>query len=231
MNTEMVNIMWIMCYAVTCINLNHTFIGWYHVGAFFLARSLFEIVLIMITNFFHVMIANIYEPVVHSSIYLPLWALLTLAQLGYVSLGQCFTLLGGKNFTNTSIILCGTCFVLIIIGNTYVPIGEMHYLWQALSQVSLIRFTFENTMLLQFGFGRCKGSKDQNAILYTLNVDDSDYYRNIGMLILNVIFYRAVVFYLLVHRLNTSSNRQKRAARIVLYQKEMMMQTEKALKA
>lgn len=174
----------------------------------------------VITNFVYVAIINISEPVSQTSIYWPLCLVLTLSELAYISMGHLFTLIGGKNFTLILLLESSVYIFLIDIGNAYIPVPQMHYIWQILSTFSIPRFTFETAMLLQYGFGRC-ANNEPNIVLYTLNIDDGDYIRNIAMLILLILFIQTLSFCMLIRRVNPIENRQKRVTRIVYHQEKM----------
>ncbi|KAH9390456.1 ABC protein, sub ABCG [Tyrophagus putrescentiae] len=185
---------------------------YYSTGAFFLAKSVIEVPPVLITNALFVAIVNIYDSVLgwkessgSSGLFWPLWRLLTLSQMGSLGMGACFAMAGGKNghrsLTAPVIVLCGTCLTLMVVSNNLVPIGEMHYVYQLLSWFSIPRFTYETVSLLVFGFGRCKRGEEVSAMLYTLSLsdeDEGDYYRNVGILLCNVLFYRSLALYLLI---------------------------------
>lgn len=75
-------------------------------------------------------------------------------------------------------------------------------------------------MLLQYGFGRC-ANNEPNIVLHTLNIDDADYFRNIGILLLLILFFRALALFLFIRRLNPIENRRKRVARIAQHCEKM----------
>ncbi len=210
------------------------FSGYYSTGAFFLAKSVIEVPPVLITNALFVAIVNIYDSVLgwkessgSSGLFWPLWRLLTLSQMGSLGMGACFAMAGGKNghrsLTAPVIVLCGTCLTLMVVSNNLVPIGEMHYVYQLLSWFSIPRFTYETVSLLVFGFGRCKRGEEVSAMLYTLSLsdeDEGDYYRNLGILLCNVLFYRSLALYLLIRKVGGSKN-QKRTFRVLQHQKSM----------
>ena len=69
-------------------------------------------------------------------------------------------------------------------------------------------------MILQYGFGRCR-PKEIQAILYSMSIEDADYYVAIRMLIFNLTLYRVIAICLLIWRVNPIENRQKRISRIL----------------
>lgn len=187
-------------------------------------KSFFETIPLAISNVFFVLLVNIFEPVVNSSVYFSFWIVLTVAQQGVIGMGQSITLLGGKNFNLIVIALAGVYVFTMLISGSFVSLSEMPYIYQALSTFSVPRFTFASSMLLLFGFGRCQ-EKEVNIFLYSMDFHDADYLPSIGMLAFNAVFYRSLSLYLLVCRLSLLENRKKRVARIVQHQAEMIKQT------
>lgn len=183
-------------------------------------RSFFEVIPLIICNFIFVLIFNIYESVATSSLYFSFWLVLTLAQFGFCAVSQCITLLSGPNFSMAIVVLSGTFFLTIVVGGAYVPLSQLHYVYQMMSFFSIPRFSFHIPMLLQYGFGRCVG-KEVSSMLYMLELDDQDYLPNLGLLLFNVVLYRLLALYLLIRQVNPVENRKKRVARIVQHQVEM----------
>lgn len=171
----------------------------------------FEMTPLVISNVVFVCIVNIYEPVVQSSIYFSFWFVLTLAQLGLVSLAQCITLLCRQNFSLAIIALSGTYVFTMVIGGAFVPFDEMPYIYKLLATFSIPRYTFQSAILLLFGFGRCQGQY-VSSVLYSMNINDADYLSHIFMLLLNILIYRSLALYILIRCANPDENCKKRDA-------------------
>lgn len=175
----------------------------------------------LISNVFFIYLINIYEPVVQSSVYLSYWLILTLAQVGFVAMGQSLSLLvGQKNFNFSVIFLSGAYVFTCVVGGAYVPLPQMHYIYRMLSLFSIPRFAYHLPILLQYGFGRCR-DKEISSMLYMLDLHETDFMPNMGMLLLNILLYRSLSLYLLIRQVNKVENRKKRVARIVHYQEKM----------
>src|SRR5699024_296842 len=78
----------------------------------------------------------------------------------------------------------------------------------------------EATLLLQYGFGRCR-PKEIHAILYSFSLEDADYSRAIRMLLLNLVLFRLIAVWLLIWRANPIENRRKRVSRIGRYREKL----------
>lgn len=177
-------------------------------------KSLFELIPLLIGNVFYVFIINIYEPVAQSSLYFSFWIILTLSEIGLNAMSQCITLLGGDNFNITFVTLAGIYLFAMVLSGSFVMHFEMPYIYQMLSVFSIPRFIFESSLLLLFGFGRCR-EKEVNIVLYNMNFHDDDYFFSIGMILFNIVLYRSLALYVLIRRVNPVENRRKRIARIV----------------
>lgn len=99
---------------------NVTVLGYYSTGVFYLVKSVFEVTPMVATNFAYVYVINIYDDIVvnsfGSSLYWPLFALMSLAEISIVSMAHAFTLLGGGNLKITVLLACISFTFFLLIG-------------------------------------------------------------------------------------------------------------------
>ena len=70
-----------------------------------------------------------------------------------------------------------------------IPIKELHYSLQMLSQLSYFKSGYECILIIIYGFDRC--SEDQfSSVLHNFGIESSDFWPNIINLILISIFFQ-----------------------------------------
>ena len=164
----------------------------------------------------YVYICNIYESVLPGTFW-KLVLLLTLSGIGFQGMAHVFSLLSNGNITILTIISISVFILFCQISNFFLPLAQLHYIYQFIANFSISRFVFEAALLLQYGFGRC-GPKQIQPILYTMSIDDGHFYYCIQMLLVNLVLYRGLAIYLLMVKSNPVQNRRQRVARLVGYQ-------------
>lgn len=175
----------------------------------------------------HVYLCNIYEQV-RPGIYWKLATLLTLSSFGFQGLAHIFCLVSNGNLTILSMLSAGMFLLQVLLGNLYVNLSRLHYLYRAQSNLSVCRHVFEAALLLQYGFHRC-AHKQVQKFLYFLELQEQDLARCVYMLLFNLLMYRLIALSLLVAKSNPVQNRRQRSERIVTFQRDL--QTNKAIVA
>ena len=163
----------------------------------------------------HVYICNIYEPV-RPGIHWPLFGLMLLTATAIQGMAHAICLI-----TNGNLLLMTALTVFIytsfsVIGNFFLTLANLHYIYQFASNFAIFRFMFESFMLLQYGFGRC-GPHDIQTILHMMAISDADLPYTVTMLIFDMILYRVLTLGLLHYRMNPIQNRRQRMERILGY--------------
>ncbi|KPM09555.1 ABC transporter sub-family G-like protein 19 [Sarcoptes scabiei] len=221
-----------------CIDLEEDFLAcnlsasqmeqqrWYTPGAFYLMKSIIDLLPIVPVLLIYITIINIYESV-RPGIY---WWLCFIMFLAVINAQGCAHLLALLNLNRRMIdwqatILTITSisyfFFLTLLSNFYNPIGKMHYIFQFLANFSFIRWANEAIMLLEYGFDRC-GSKQIQAVLHFMMIPNDQYfYRCLNMLIFNIIIIRFLAILLLIFKSRPLENRRRRAKKILHHHQQM----------
>lgn len=151
----------------------------------------------------------------HSSppgLYCHLVLLFTLSTIGFQGLAHCFGILFHGQTLLLMIFSSGAFVFLIMLGNFFISLHRLHYIYIFLANGSLARFSFEALILLQYGFGRCS-EKEIQPFLYLMQIDDEHYKTCLLMMIANIVITRIVALWLIINRCKTRNgdgNSQRR---------------------
>ena len=187
-------------------------------------KCLIESVSIIPVVWFHVYMCNIYESI-RPGIYWKLATLLTLSAFGFQGLAHMFSVISNGNLTILTMVSIGIFLFLVLLGNLYVNLSRLHYVYRSLSNLSICRFVFEAALILQYGFHRC-AHKEVQKLLYLLSLDDNDLFYCVFMLVFNLILFRLIAIWLLVARSSPIENRRQRSQRISLFQQQLQVTKE-----
>lgn len=189
--------------------------GWYSTGSWVLMKSFFEILPLIPIIMFYVYICNWYEDI-RPGIYWNFVYIFLLGAIAFQGMGHVFAIFSNGNITVLIVLSTTVFFFFTLLSNFLLTYSRLHYIYQFISNFAISRFIFEAVMLLIYGFGRCSKNEIQQ-LLYTMTINDYDYYHCIVMLIFNIFFYRILAIYLLIWKANPVENRRQRMARIVDY--------------
>ncbi|CAG2107739.1 unnamed protein product [Medioppia subpectinata] len=129
---------------------------WYSTGAFLWSRTIVDLIPVLISVPVFCWIVNLYNTYTH---YIMTVALNLLVILCMQSVAQ-ISALAFINEPKLALILALTVFVVTLtLGNNLIPVKELHYTLQAVSQVSYIRLAYECLMITIYGFDRCQGDQ------------------------------------------------------------------------
>jgi hypothetical protein len=100
-------------------------------------------------------------------------------------------------------------FVLFLLfANYMIPLKELHYALQWLSNISAHKLIFESIIILFYGFDRC-ANREFSGVLYVLDIDDNTFYSNARILIIQFILIRSLALIALIIKTNSFSNRKR----------------------
>lgn len=202
--------------------------GAFSTGAWYLVKSVLELAPLLPGVLIFVAIMDIYEPVLENRpfpVYFDIVLLMALGVLATTAIGHVISLLGGKSLASQTVLLISVLLFSLLIGNFVIPVATMHYAWQVAATFSIPRYLLESLMILQYGYGRCKGEKQISAVLYGMNISGDEkriYWDNLRMLLLNAVIFRLIALWLLVRKMNPIENRKRRVERIETYQKKSL---------
>ncbi|KPM08599.1 ABC transporter sub-family G-like protein 16 [Sarcoptes scabiei] len=194
--------------------------GWYSTGVFYLTKFVYEITLFNIIITLYLWIIDIYEPI-HPGIYWWMFLLLNLGVQAIQGLSHFVSLLSNGN-SFVYIAMANFFYSLMIMtANFFSKISSLHYMLQAISNLSICRFMIEGVMVLQYGFGRC-GPKQLQVVLYNLDITGDHYfYHCLKMLIFQIFVFRILALIVLAIKSNPLENRRRRVKRIIDYHQQI----------
>lgn len=172
------------------------FTGWYSSGSFYLSKSIFEIFPMIPVVLLYVAIIDHSTP---PDLYWHLVLLFALSTIGFQGLAHCFGIIFHGQTLLLMICSSGAFFFLVMLGNFFIVIERLHYVYRFLSNVSLARFSFEALILLQYGFGRCT-EKEIQPFLYLMQIDDEHYQTCLLMMIANIVITRFIALWLIINK-------------------------------
>lgn len=106
-----------------------------------------------------------------------------------------------------------TGLLLLLFGGLFFKLASLHYVYQFVGNFSVLKFSHQSLMLLEYGFGRCT-EQELQLVLYWMDLDtrsevtnEADFYHAIKMMCCLVVFSRAVACYVFVCKSNDNKNK------------------------
>jgi ABC-type multidrug transport system permease subunit len=159
----------------------------------------------MITIFCYVYIIDIYEG---NQIFLSYLFFLSLGILSIQSVGHIIGILFSES-ENIALLFSAIYGVFIyFLSNFLIPIKELHYTIQWLSNISTIKLIFESTIILFYGFDRCS-DREFSSVMYLLDLNDGIFYLNIRILIYQFLIFRSLAIIVLLIKANPMKNKKR----------------------
>ena len=179
-------------------------------GSFYLSKSISEILPMIPVIFLYVAIIDIYSNSSHhNSIYWHLVLLFTLSTLGFQGLAHIFGILLNDQTLLLMISSSGVFVFQIMLGNFFISLQRLHYVYRFLANGSMARFSFESLILLQYGFGRCT-EREIQPFLYLMQINDDHYQRCLLMMVINIVVTRVVAIWLITQRSKSRDGNKQR---------------------
>ncbi len=175
------------------------FKGWYSTGSYYWSRTIVELVPTLITIWCYIYICDIYNG---NTIFLGYLYFLTIGVLCVQSLGHLIGIILCDNAKIAAFVSVNVFVLLLLFANFMIPIKELHYTLQWLSNLSTHKLIFESMIILLYGFDRC-ADRQFSGILYVFDVDDNDFFINAWILIFQFIFLRSLALIALIVKTNS----------------------------
>ncbi|OTF71387.1 hypothetical protein BLA29_003491 [Euroglyphus maynei] len=193
--------------------------GWYSSGAFYSSRMVIEWIPLFIAIIGFSYTINIYESIRPGLFY---WFIIifTIAAIPMQCMGYLLAILTSKNFNMMIIIITVLTLIHYMLSGSNTPIDDLHYTYQFISNFIPTRFVNSITLLLQFGFDRCR-YKEIQSILYYFSITDDHFNHSIIMLIANGLFYQLLALIALIIKANPFKSRRQRAKKILDHHQTM----------
>ncbi|KAH9493660.1 ABC protein, sub ABCG [Dermatophagoides farinae] len=216
-NTFFVSLIFLQCTILLLSELryfsNEHRNGWYSSGTFYLTRMVIEWIPLLITTIGFVYTINIYE-IVRPGIFYWYTLLFILAVIPMQSIGYLLVIVAANSFAVIIVTMSVISIIWFLLSDGNAPIDDLHYSYQILSNFVPLRFLNRGTLILQYGFDRCR-SKEIQAILYRYHIVDDDLNHSILMLIMNVLLFQTLALLALIVKVNPFQSRRNRAEKIL----------------
>ncbi|CAG2112831.1 unnamed protein product [Medioppia subpectinata] len=169
--------------------------GWYSTGAYLWCRTIVDTIPVLLSLPLFCWIANLYNTYAY---YWLTFVLNLLVIWCTQSVAQISAILYIDEPTLALVLALMAQSVVLMLGNNLIPVKELHYTLQALSQLSYSRLSFECIMIIIYGLGRCPGDQ-LSTVLYELGIDDGQFWPNIIRLC-GVCVLLKIIAFVVAHR-------------------------------
>ncbi|CAG2112774.1 unnamed protein product [Medioppia subpectinata] len=153
--------------------------GWYSTGSYLWCRTIVDLLPVLMALPLFCWIANLYNTI---TFYVFTFALNLLVIMCTQSVSQLSAILFANEPKMALMFAIMSQTIMLILGNSLIPVKELHYTMQVFSQFSYIRLSFECMVIMIYGFDRCQGNQ-VSTVLYGLEIDDDQFWTNIVQLI------------------------------------------------
>ena len=141
---------------------------------------------------------------------------LTIGALECQSIGHFIGIVFSSNqrvaiFTSVTFVIFAFLFCNILI-----PVEDMHYSLQILSNLSPDKLVMENIFILYYGFDLCS-DREFSYVLYFLAIDEKDFYKNTYLLVIQFFLFRTLTLLALLCKVNPLTTSKKQAIKKLKY--------------
>jgi len=164
-----------------------------------------ELIPTLLTIVCYIYILDIYDGNTFFLIYLFFG---TIGVLCMQSIGHCIGVVFCDNVKIAIFFSVALFVTLILFCNFLIPIKELHYALQWLSNISTVKLIFECIMISFYGFDRCADT-EFSSIMYFFELEDVTYYRNARTLIYHFLFFRSLALIALLIKANPMFSSKK----------------------
>ena len=180
--------------------------GWYSTGAYYWSKSLVELIPLLITILLYSYFVDIYE----RSMYVSYVLFLTIGALECESIGHFIGILFSSNQRVAIFTSVAFCIFALLFGNFVIPVDDMHYSLQILSNFSPNKLVMNNIFILYYGFDLCS-DREFSSVLYFFTIEDQDFYKNTYLLVIQFFIFRTLTLLALLCKVNPLTNSKKHA--------------------
>ncbi len=153
----------------------------------------------------YIYIVDIYEG---NTIFFGYLFFIALGNLCIQSLGHIIGIVFSQS-TKISVLFSVGLFVLFaLFCNFFIPLKELHYSLQYLSNLSTLKLSFTGLIVLFYGFDRCS-DREFSSIMYLFELEDNDFYIYVRLLIIQFILLRSFALIILLIKSNPFSGHKK----------------------
>jgi hypothetical protein len=124
------------------------------------------------------------------------------------SLGHIIGIIFNESTKISVLFSVGLSALFFLFCNFLIPIKELHYSLQWFSNLSIFKLLFSGIIVLFYGFDRCS-DREFSSIMYLLDLSDNDFYLNVRLLIIQLIFLRSFALIILIIKSNPFNSRKK----------------------
>ena len=135
---------------------------------------------------------------------------LTIGALECQSIGHFIGIVFSSNqrvaiFTSVAFIIFAFLF-----SNFVIPIEDMHYSLQILSNLSPDKLVMANIFILYYGFDLCS-DREFSYVLYFFSIQDQDFYKNTYLLVFQFFIFRTLTLVALLYKVNPLNTSKQHA--------------------
>ncbi|XP_054165107.1 ATP-binding cassette sub-family G member 1-like [Oppia nitens] len=147
------------CADITVFNSEH-YNGWYSSGAYFWSKSICDSLPIMVYLLPFCWLINLYGTASMFAVY---YLTTVFSALSAQSWAQISAIIFRKDTKVSQTFAITVFFMACLLCNTIVPLQDLHYSLQLLSNFAYLKYSYESVILAIYGFGRCSDN-DINTV-------------------------------------------------------------------
>lgn len=115
----------------------------------------------------------------------------------------------------TAVCVAIVCVVLMtVFNNLIVKQKHIHYTIRQLVALNPLKAVLESILITIYGFGRCS-DREISLPLLMLDIDDSDYYYNLRLLVVQIVLSRAVTVFALLVKVHPFVNKNQKTSQFL----------------
>ena len=181
--------------------------GWYSTGAYYWSKATNELITTSIIVFSYIYVIDKYED---KSIFFGYLFFMTITVFCTQSIGHIENIIFRDNLKTCLLFGVASSLIMYLLSNFMVPIKELHYSLQWLSDFNVFKLHMECILILFYGFDRCL-EDEFSSVLYFYGITDGDFYKNTRILIFLFILLRFLTLITFVLKMNPMSNNKKQS--------------------
>jgi ABC-type lipoprotein export system ATPase subunit len=184
-------------------------IEWYSTGSFYLAKNLVEILPTLICSVSYSLVVYYFSgQLLEQKRLLGYVYIITISMLCIQGLGYLIGIIFIEYEQIAMVIAIGLQLNLIFFCNYFILVKDMPKLFQLISEIFYLKYTFNSGLIAIYGFDRCS-SDELSIIFYRFGLSDEQFWPNAQYLMIYFIALRILAFIALYIKTNTFFNRSK----------------------
>lgn len=174
--------------------------GWYSTGTYYWSKTLVELIPTVATLICFAYVVDIYSE--EQSMFYIYAIYMTVGALIAQGMGHLIGIIFTSNQRLAVFTSIGVQNVALFFSGFIIPIKEMHYSIQMLSNLSPFRLIIEIIVVTQYGFERCQ-KREFSLLLYMFEIENEDFYRNTQLLVFLFFLFRGLTLITLLIKVNS----------------------------